>query len=173
MFGLWRRIMNMASKKPDKITGNDCLNNSANKGKLAAANIEDNEIILLKINVSDQIIMVSPRITFNPGILAERPIKTPRVVATPLPPLNFKNTVQLCPHMQLIPVRIQNISGLTLALEMNIAGRNTTGKIPLTISRINTVTPHPVPRSLSALVAPTFPEPNLRISTPLIRRPKI
>jgi len=44
---------------------------------------------------------------------------------------------------------------------------------PLRMSRANTVIPNFFPRSREAFVAPTFPEPNLRISMPFKHIPKI
>lgn len=88
----------------------DCLNMIVKTGKLNAAKIEAKEIILLAINTANQISIVNPKTIFNPGILIDKPNNTPKVVATPLPPLNFKKMVQLCPNMQLTPIRIQKIS---------------------------------------------------------------
>ena len=73
----------------------DCLNNIVKTGKLNAERIEAREIILEIIKTINQTKIVKPNTTFNPGIVRESAIKTPKVVATPLPPLNFKNMVQL------------------------------------------------------------------------------
>ena len=106
MLDLWRRIMNMDNKIPANTTIADCRNSIVNKGKLSAANIEDKEIILSARKLANQTNAVKPKTIFNPGILRVRPKSTPKVVATPLPPLNFKNIVQLCPHIQLNPMII-------------------------------------------------------------------
>lgn len=165
--------MNAASSILIKVRPGDCLNNIANKGKLKAANIDAREITLLIMNVTNQTRIVNPRTIFSPGMITESPKNTPNVVATPLPPLNLKKIVQLWPQIQLTPIRIQKVSNDRLDLEPRILYRNITGKNPLSISKTNTVIPQPLPNSLRALVAPTFPEPNLRISTPLIKRPKM
>ncbi len=93
----------------------DCLNNSANKGKLKTANIEAKEITLLIINVTNQTRIVNPRTIFNPGMITESPKNTPKVVATPLPPLNFRKIVQLWPQIQPTPIRIEKVSSDRLA----------------------------------------------------------
>lgn len=172
-FALCRNIINIDKSRPTKITGKDLLKNVAKTGKLIAARIEAKEMILLVIKVTSHTKTVNINMNFKPAIFTERPSNTPKVVATPFPPLNPKNIVQLCPQIQLTPTSKQKISSGITILPVSILPNNTTGRNPLNMSRINTVIPQPFPRSLRALVAPTFPEPNLRISVPLIIRPKI
>jgi len=168
-FDLCLKIINSDRNVPTHTKVSDCLNISVRKGKLKAANIEANEIVLLTIKTIAQITIVRPKIILNPGILIDRPNRTPRLVATPLPPLKFRKIVQLCPHMQLIPIiRDRASAEIKDVLLSKILPSNTTGSSPFAISRINTVTPQPLPKRRNALVAPTLPDPNLRISTFLI-----
>jgi len=173
MLDLWRKMMNAAKSVTIRIKPIDCLNKTVNKGKLKAANTEAKEMVLLIIKTVNQIKIVIPKIIFKPAILTESPAKTPKVVATPLPPLKCKKMVQLCPQIQLKPRMIQNDSRGTLALAPMALDKITTGRNPFRISSPKTVNPQPLPKSLRALVAPTLPEPNLRMSVFLIIRPKI
>jgi len=76
-------------------------------GKLKAAKIEAKEIILVETKTQSQIKTTKPRDTFRPGIIIESPSNDPNAVATPLPPLNFKKIVQLCPRTELTAIRAQ------------------------------------------------------------------
>lgn len=164
----------MASNIPrDTITA-DCRNNIVNIGKLNADKIEDREMILTIEKLRNQINTVKPKTMLNPGILKAKPKSTPKVVATPLPPLNLKNIVQLCPNMHPNPIAINMFCACAKSsCFVKTSPSKTTGKKPFNISRNNTVIPQPLPKILNALVAPTFPEPNLRISTPFNKRTKI
>ncbi len=90
---------------------------------------------------------------------------TPKLVETPLPPLNFKNTGQLCPVMAKRAVIIAEIF-INLFSGCRKKKTNITGKNPLRKSKINTSTPHFNPTTLTTLVAPIFPEPNFLTSKP-------
>ena len=73
----------------------DCLNNQAHKGKLNAAMIEESETILNITNTANQTKTAKPNNHFTPSIVKAKPNNTPRLVATPLPPLKRKKIVQL------------------------------------------------------------------------------
>jgi len=73
----------------------DCLKANIYTDKAMPVITEERETILLIKKITNQVITLKANITFNPPILIARPNKTPKVVAMPLPPLNFKNTVQL------------------------------------------------------------------------------
>jgi len=110
-----------------------------------------------------------PRLTKR-GILKKGspPLKaviTPKLVETPLPPLNFKNRDQLCP---LIAKRDVIIAEIFINLFSGCRKKKTdiTGKNPLRKSKINTSIPHFNPTTLATLVAPIFPEPNFLTSRP-------
>ena len=110
-----------------------------------------------------------PKLTKR-GILkkASPPLKaviTPKLVETPLPPLNFKNTGQLCPP---IAKRAVIIAEIFINLFSGCRKKKTkiTGKNPLRKSKTNTSIPHFNPTTLTTLVAPIFPEPNFLISKP-------
>lgn len=158
--------------KSNKLLG--CLNKSIYIGRVMPLRIEASETILKAININAQVKISKPRIMFNPGTLEARPSNTPKVVAMPLPPLNFKNIVQLCPQIQDRPKRIrETVSEIAVIPIVRILPKKKTTTNPFRTSKSNTVIPGPLPKSLRALVAPTLPDPNLRISTPFKIRPNI
>ena len=73
------------------------LNIKANTGKKTAAANEATETIL---NMKNTIIH---KIAETSSAFGARTIKTPALVATPLPPLNPRNTLQTCPIMAKAP----------------------------------------------------------------------
>ena len=79
-------------------------------GNKIADKIEAKDTILVSTKIKSQLRISKIRIIFNPGILIARAIKTPKLVAIPLPPLNFKNMVQLCPAIQLKPIMMRSAS---------------------------------------------------------------
>jgi len=62
---------------------------------------------------------------------------------------------------------------IPVTAELKISAKKVTTKRPLSISKTKTDIPGPLPNTRRALVAPTFPEPNLRISMPFKRRPNM
>jgi len=98
------------------------------------------------------------------GKIMLSPQAAPIEVATPLPPLNFKNIGQLCPETLNIAETIY--MGL-VGLRTSLAKRS--GKKPLRKSRTKTKIPHFFPTTLTTLVAPILPEPNFLMSTPFTR----
>lgn len=159
---------------PETIKRGDCLKRIMYMGKAMALITEANETILATIKIANQVKITKLKINFMPVISMLNPANTPKVVATPLPPLNFKNIVQLWPQIQLRPMMIRNIScGINVILADKMLPKNTTVRRPLSISKINTAMPGPLPKTLSALVAPTFLEPKLRISMPFNNLPNI
>ena len=126
------------------------------------------DMILASANIKTQVMINKTRINLNSAIFIDNPIRTPKVVAMPLPPLNLKNKVQLCPHMQLNPSKIGRIVlSAKLILEPRKSPKKITGIKPFKISKIKTLIPTGFPNTRQAFVAPTLPEPNLRISIPL------
>ena len=92
------------------------------------------------------------------------PINTPKLVAMPLPPLNFRNIVQLCPQI-LVKPRINLIEFKEVfRLEAVKSANNMTGIMPFEISRSSPIAPILYPKTLAKFVAPMFPEPTLRKS---------
>ncbi len=152
----------------------DCLNKSMKAGKAIPATKEARETILAAINIANQVITVRSNIRLRPGILNARPSNTPSVVAIPLPPLKLRKIVQLWPQIQLKPKIIRTASSESKVIlgPRRFPRKNTTRK-PFNISRNRTAMPGALPRTRRALVAPTLPEPDLRISIPLSNRPKI
>ncbi len=74
---------------------------------------------------------------------------TPEVVATPLPPLNFRKTVQTCPEMQATPISIDASSGFNKFLSiLKIAGNSNTGANPFKASINKTINAGTFPISL-------------------------
>ena len=155
-----------------KIIAGDCLKTTTNRGKNKALIIEAKETILESRKIKIQIKTRSKRIPPKPGVFQANPISTPKVVAIPLPPLKFKNIVQLWPQIQLIPIKIRKRSQEIFIGKPAICTRKI-GIIPLRISKAKTDIPTFFPRTLSALVAPILPEPNFRISILLSNFPKI
>ena len=146
----------------EKIKTPVCLNIVIYIGNNIAVITEATETILVIRKSKIQVKIIKPNITFRPGNVIAKPNKTPNVAATPLPPLNPKNMLQLCPHIQAKPKTIRNISWSV---------KKTTAAKPLKTSKANTVIPAGLPNILKALVAPTLPEPNLRISMPFNNLP--
>lgn len=141
------------------------------------------KIILLKIEAKDtkwvikntiiQERRVRTKTILRLAIFKAKPAKTPKVVAIPLPPLNPKNIVQLWPETQARLQRILIEEIFKRYEEFIKSTKNATQKKPLKRSMIKTEIPGITPNTLKAFVAPTFPEPNLRISIPLKILPKI
>src|SRR3989338_2661218 len=91
--------------------------------------------------------------------------RTPAPVATPLPPLKPKKGENTCPSIAEAPIiRISNFEECATAVLSKIK----TGKNPFRKSAKKTITPIFFPSTRQALVAPTFPLPCRRISTPFI-----
>jgi hypothetical protein len=147
----------------------DCLKAIVRIGNDIEETIEARDTIRKARNTETQIKNNKPRIGFSPEMVKVNPIRTPMVVATPFPPLNFRNIVQLWPHIQQNPMIKRNCSSVKKVFVIRIFPRKTTGMAPFKMSRIKIVIPKPLPRTLRALVAPTFPEPTVRISTPFNR----
>ena len=86
---------------------------------------------------------------------------TPKLVATPFPPLNFKNGESVCPKIVNTPTKI-----ICQPVKLNVAAKNT-GSHPLKASAKRTAIPYCFPNTLYALVAPVFLLPCSLISIPL------
>jgi len=95
MLGMWRRIINADMIKLDKMSVGERFLMDIYIGKDIAAKIEATETIRLTRNVTSQVRITSANMKPIPGITHAAPSKTPKVVATPLPPLKFRNMVQL------------------------------------------------------------------------------
>lgn len=173
-FALWRIITKAESNKLKIFNVLDCLKIKVYTGKASALIIEAMETILEIIKARTQVEIIRNNINLKPVIFMDKPNNTPSVVATPFPPLNFKKIVQLWPHIQQIPNIILKVSSLRMpTFKYKISAMNTTGIKPLSRSRIKTLAPTFFPSTRKALVAPMFPEPNLRISIPLKTFPNI
>ncbi len=171
---LWRIITSAERIKLNSISVLDCLNTIINAGSANALIIEATETILTIINTASQTRIDHPNITFKPGILTDKAINTPKIAAMPFPPLNPKNIVQLCPDTQLKPKIMRSISeDKKLTFDLKKSPKKNTAANPLKTSINNTVIPALFPKTRKAFVAPTLPEPNLRISIPFSSLPKI
>ena len=87
----------------------DVLKISINKGKEIALKTEANETMRKIKNTINQTNITNVTISLSSVMVTANPARIPRVVATPLPPLNRKNIVQLCPHTHEMPKRIRKI----------------------------------------------------------------
>ena len=124
-------------------------------GSKNEASIDESEIKPLINNVKIQVPTVKMNINLKVGIFTAKPNKTPTLVATPLPPLRLRKTVQLCPATAEIPIIILKKS----SLRPKKSAINTVANTPLIISIIKTEIPDTFPKTLNALDAPTLPEP--------------
>ena len=109
ILGRWRTILNTQRRMLKKNAALGCLNIALNIGSAILVKTEATDIILVIKNTTDQVMINKRRINFRPGICIDKPIRTPSVVAIPLPPLKPKNKVQLCPHIQLRPSKTGRI----------------------------------------------------------------
>lgn len=154
-------MINAQSKTLNVFIVLDCLNISVYTGTLIPVITEAMDTILKAMNTINQVRIAKPSINFKPGTLIDSPSSIPKVVATPLPPLNLKNTVQLWPKTELMPKRIRRFcSRINGAFKVATSAIKTTGIKPFTISKINTEMPAALPNTRKAFVAPTLPEPN-------------
>mgnify|MGYP001039834369 CR=1 FL=1 len=71
--------------------------------------IEAKETIRDNRKIKDQTNITKKKIILRFALTMPKPIKTPKLVATPLPPLNPKNIVQLWPAIQATPEIIRTI----------------------------------------------------------------
>ena len=91
--------------------------------------------------------------------LKDKAYKTPIAVATPLPPLNFKNIEKQCPNTA-------TNANIATYLVSNIYLEKYTGRNPFKESSINTRIPAFLPTTLVTLVAPILPLPSFLTSFP-------
>ncbi len=115
------------------------------------AKILDNDTYFVKYKIIKNI---NASVMSNNGCTARM---TPALVATALPPLNFKKIGNTWPITAQIPMNILGISTL------NHNGKKTTMK-PLNMSKNITRNPAFFPNTLNVFVAPKLPLPNCRIS---------
>ena len=120
MFARCRRIINPAASKLKITSGQESLKKSAERGKLKPARSEARETIRKIINAQNQTRTTIPKIWAKKGTRKDKPINTPKEVATPLPPLKLRNTLQLWPQIQLKPRTNLKVSGEKKALLVRI-----------------------------------------------------
>lgn len=105
---LCRRMMKNETKILKIRSSGGCFNTIIAMRKAIPQEIEASETVLEVKKTSSQVKITIPNIMLKAGILNDKPIKTPKVVATPFPPLKFKNTVQIWPKIQLNPISSLN-----------------------------------------------------------------
>ena len=110
MFDLWRISTKILKIIPEKKSVFDTGKRIMKIGKNIEAIIDDKETILLKKKQKNQVRIVRSKTIRSGVIMVAKPISIPNVEAMPLPPLNSKNIVQLCPHTHTIPKIIRNSS---------------------------------------------------------------
>ena len=156
--------MNSAMSTKRKIT--DPLSPSKKLAVISAAKAarELIDTILLKLNtINHTARTIKKRIGNDPH-------RTPAPAAMPFPPLKPRKGVNTCPAIA--PVPIQRPASLAVRLFCGKrSGKKITGHRLLTKSIIKTRAPIFLPRTRTALVAPTLPLPCNRISMPLKNRP--
>lgn len=134
--------------------------------KVKPAEIEAKETYRKIKNTPAQTIRVKIKTKPKSGKIKLNELTAPKLVATPLPPLNFKKGVQLWPQTANRPARIMLLSPACGRTARSI----TAGKNPFKKSKINTSTPHWRPATRKTLVAPMLPEPHSRMSAPFTQR---
>src|SRR3989442_2143 len=92
---------------------------------------------------------------------------TPRAVATPLPPLNRRNTGNMCPRMAAPPAA----SSHSLPAAPRRCWATSTASAPFPMSPISVTIPAALPATLRTLVNPMFRLPASRGSIPPTARP--
>lgn len=80
---------------PVRVKLSDCLKIIIYKGKSIPLKTEAKDTILKSKNTTNQLKITKKKTTLKEGITAVKANKTPKLVATPFPPLNLKNSVQL------------------------------------------------------------------------------
>ena len=91
------------------MTSNGWLNAHIKTGNRVAAIIEANDTNPVKRKIPAQIKSDKKRTGRMTEILIVNPIKTPKLVAMPFPPLKSKKIVQLCPATTINPRITSNI----------------------------------------------------------------
>ena len=135
--------------------------NIHNTGNNTAAEIDPNETILVTIIITKA---NTKQISPNLQLIVRR---TPSDVATPLPPLNLKNTGKVCPITTRIPAIWQSIAWIfesafiifPIKKAINIA------TTPFKTSQSNVRAAAFLPATLKTFVDPAFPLPLVLTST--------
>ena len=91
---LWRRMIKAASMAVAMTKFSGCLNIAIYIGKETQAKIEARETIRAAAKTTAQVKRVKPRMGLSTAEVTDKASSTPKVQATPLPPLNFRKTVQ-------------------------------------------------------------------------------
>lgn len=111
MLALCLKIINAATTKLNIIIGADWWNMTTKSGKIIPAIIEEAETILVMTKPANQVKIINPSIMPKLFIRKDKPIRTPKVVATPLPPLKLRNIVHICPIIAMSPSIRRSRSG--------------------------------------------------------------
>ena len=120
-------------------------------GKHAAHTIDASETYLKIIN---NIMKMINSISMAFGAKTK---KTPKVVATPFPPLNFRKTEKVWPRIAIIPTTIGSIPIiLVIFCNVVILSAKKVGITPFKTSKKRTKNPNFAPKTLAAFVAPAF-----------------
>ena len=106
--------------------------------------------------------------TVNAGMT---PMRAPSPVATPLPPLNLRKGVNMCPSGAAIMTASQvhaSVAGMFMWPRVpRMEPAMSVGVRPLVKSRMKQSAKYFLPRSRPRLEAPMFPDPWVRMSMPL------
>src|SRR5580700_7093628 len=97
------------------------------------------------------------------------PSSAPALVATPLPPLNFRKTLKTCPKIAAQATSIQSsVAVIVVAENPSAHPAKSVGNIPLSRSSVNTIAKYFPPSNRPTLVAPILRLPAVRGSTPRV-----
>ena len=144
------------------------------RGKRLAETIEAKETKPVDKNVTIQAKITDIKAALNGLTTIARPIMTPKLVATPFPPLKLRNKVQLWPITAVRPKIIRKVKPQErLSAKPKKLATNVVLIKPLAISNSSAALPNIGPKTLKAFVAPIFPEPYFRISIPLKALPNM
>lgn len=129
--------------------------------KVISKGIEATEIIEATdtyLNIAAIIIKRISAMIACKGLIAKN---TPNVVATPLPPLNFKNTEKVCPRNTAKAMRLTKRGEFNPEELPKIYSANRVIKKPLSTSPKRVIIPAALPTVLPTLVAPILPLPTV------------
>ena len=115
------------------------------------------KLIIWKTNKTKSQTVIKIKKIFQP----KRTNKTPSVVATPFPPLNFSQTGKIWPKTGVMATEAICQSKLRRSMAKQ------TGITPFKISKAPTRAPHFKPKARITFVTPILPEPTFLISIPL------
>src|SRR5208282_5545378 len=144
-----------ATKK--KVGRAPVTSNQAKIGKLKAPRMEETETNRLRARTTAKTPMAAK------AAIGETTRKTPKPVATPLPPRNLSQTGNMWPRTAQRAANASAVRKGTEGIQSEASqAPSQTAAQPLRTSRIKVAAPRPLPPARSTLVAPMLPLPKER-----------